>query len=628
MSDSASDAGTAEFNLLWRDVSTLCGSKIQNKKTEQQMSVAETSPQRKGLQSPKALNCRRFTGFYNGDSPGDVEPSQDIIWDSTSPTAATSGHRNTRVVEISDIVNRIAPKEIKQQAAESALLQWIGDSVPCTPDIPKHRVRRKSRQNTVEDLVKLARQFDKNMQDRESLEGIHNNFNSSVSDCANTSKPKLRPADKMKGLQCSSSSDAVEAELQALFDCSTQKVSGRLSQGSSASARSQVVEGESVAAHLVETGQTRLKASEKSVPAAEVKAAALGSNDDFDDDWENDDLLNDPLLLELTQNPPRLLDKFEPALQSYANTENSQSHSGFQSTTKTMCAHQPTAAKSKLTCSTLQELCPKPKTTHRSTFKLEPNPHFQAKKAYKPTVTDVQPKLQICPTNLATTKTLCKPDKTTDFKADICEAADSLQGISDSLWDDGDDDTLLYQVCDSVERISNSQLDQVSFRHKKWQYFLEERGQKGTTTVPIGTVTSSTKRESPHGFVRSNSLPATSSGAGSYRGWDIAMKAANKKSQMSQSLPGQHTALGTFNQSQDASGKCHTGNDGATKACMGAAKTSPTAFKRNFSDSAVTSNKVFVTSQATGKCSAADIERKKQEALARRRQRLQNGPKP
>lgn len=123
MSDSAADAGTAEFNLLWRDVSTLCGSKIQNRKTEQQMSVAETSPQRKGefadskcfrlwfkvsqeeplmmlrvylagLQSPKALNCRRFTGFHNGDSPGDVEPSQDIIWDSTSPTAASgkSGH--------------------------------------------------------------------------------------------------------------------------------------------------------------------------------------------------------------------------------------------------------------------------------------------------------------------------------------------------------------------------------------------------------------------------------------------------------------------------------------------------------------------------------------------------------
>lgn len=44
-----------------------------------------------GLRSPKASNCRRFPGFHNGDSPGDVEPSQDIIWDPTSPTAASSG---------------------------------------------------------------------------------------------------------------------------------------------------------------------------------------------------------------------------------------------------------------------------------------------------------------------------------------------------------------------------------------------------------------------------------------------------------------------------------------------------------------------------------------------------------
>lgn len=434
------------------------------------------------------------------------------------------------------------------------------------------------RQNAVEDLVKLARLFDKNMQDRESLEGVHNSF----SECANTSKPKLRPADKMKGLQCSSSSDSVEAELQALFDCSTQKVSGRLSQGSTASVSSQ---DKPVAAHLVET---RLKAPEKSVPAAEVKAAALGSNDDFDDDWENDDLLNDPLLLEITQNPPRLLDKSEPLVQSNTNTENSQSCSGFQSTTKTACARQPSAANSKLTCSSLQELCPKPKTTNRSTFKLEPNPHFQAKNPSKPTVPGVQPKPQICLTNSAIAKPLCQSDRTSNFKAHICEAADSLQGISDSLWDDGDDDTLLYQVCDSVERISNSQLDQVSSRHKKWPHLLEERGPKCTTPVPIGTAGSSTKRESPRTFVRSNSLPATSSGAVSFRGWDIPMKSTNNKSQMSQSLPGCRVALGTFNQSRDSSGKRHTGNDGATEACMG---TSHTAFKRNFSDSAVTSNK-------------------------------------
>lgn len=45
-----------------------------------------------GFQSPKAINCRRFTGFNYGDSPGDVEPSQDIIWDPTSPTAAATGN--------------------------------------------------------------------------------------------------------------------------------------------------------------------------------------------------------------------------------------------------------------------------------------------------------------------------------------------------------------------------------------------------------------------------------------------------------------------------------------------------------------------------------------------------------
>lgn len=48
MSDSATDAGTAEFNLLWKRVSTLCGSKTQNKKTGQQMSAAESSPLSKG----------------------------------------------------------------------------------------------------------------------------------------------------------------------------------------------------------------------------------------------------------------------------------------------------------------------------------------------------------------------------------------------------------------------------------------------------------------------------------------------------------------------------------------------------------------------------------------------------
>lgn len=48
MSDSAADAGTTEFTHLWRRVSKICGSKIQNTKTEQHISTAEMSPQRNG----------------------------------------------------------------------------------------------------------------------------------------------------------------------------------------------------------------------------------------------------------------------------------------------------------------------------------------------------------------------------------------------------------------------------------------------------------------------------------------------------------------------------------------------------------------------------------------------------
>lgn len=43
------------------------------------------------FQSPKGRRCSRYPGLDYGDSPGDVEPSQDIFWDSTSPTAAISG---------------------------------------------------------------------------------------------------------------------------------------------------------------------------------------------------------------------------------------------------------------------------------------------------------------------------------------------------------------------------------------------------------------------------------------------------------------------------------------------------------------------------------------------------------
>lgn len=432
--------------------------------------------------------------------------------------------------------------------------------------------------------MKLARQFDQNMQDRESSEGVPNN--SGFSQRGNAGGAKLRSAHQMKDLQWSSSADRVEAELQALFDCSTQKVSGRLSQGSLASSCSQEVKAEPAAALSKRSRQTGLS-SERPVPAAELKAAALGSNSDFDDDWDNDELLNDPLLLEMTHDPPQLHDQPKTTSQPHTEEESDRSCSGFQSA-KAACVRQPSAAHSTPAYSTLQELCPTLKTTNRSTFKLLPNLHFQAKDISRPALTPLQPKPRSSPVSSATAKTLRQRAKAADSHTG---APGCCQAVSDSLWDDGDDDTLLYQVCDSVERISSTQSDQVSSSHKN-QPAGGERAQMCTTPVPIDAGGSSrAPQQSPRTFVRSNSLPATSSGAGNYRGWDFPMRGANNKPQTSQSLPGSHMAVGNFSQSRDWSGKSHTGNDGAPQACMVTTRTSHTAFKRNFSDSAVPINK-------------------------------------
>ncbi|KAE8281057.1 Ewing's tumor-associated antigen 1 [Larimichthys crocea] len=556
----------------------------------------------KDLQSPKRRGCSRYPDSNNGDSPGDVEPTQDIFWDSTSPTPANTGLRNNRVVEISDIVNRIAPKDVERKGTESPLLQWIGDSaVPCTPYAPRPRVRKKSsRQSSVDDLMKLARQFDENMQqDRETSEQL-NAVNNDLSERGSASKTKLTETSSSSNAKhpgCPSSSDQVEADLHALFDCSTQKVSGRLSQGSSASARSQEIKHQPASSSSTERRQS-----------------------------ENPDQQHDT------------------TVQSNTKANTTQFTSGCRPAAITNSAHQLSNSHSKPSCSTLQELCPKPKTTNRSTFKLEPNPHFQpraaAKEVSKSSFSVLQPKSQMSEQRSATTKTPSTPktDKITNDQRETRVAADSVKDISDSLWDDGDDDALLYQVCDSVERISNSQPQQVSpgDRQEK-QETAVDRQRKTTTPLPIDAVRRSANaaagadRQSPCAFARSNSLPGTSCEAVNYQGWNVPMKGANNKSRMSQSLPGSHMSLGTFSQRRDSSGTFQAGNANAkphTVTARPPQKSHQAAFKRNVSDSAVISNKVFVTSQMTGKCSAAEIERKKQEALARRRLRMQNTPKP
>lgn len=461
--------------------------------------------------------------------------------------------------------------------------------------------------------MKLARQFDENMQqDRETSEQL-NTINNNLNECVNTSKTKLTQTSlpsNVKDLKCPSSSDQVEAELHALFDCSTQKVSGRLSQGSSTSAHSQEIKHQPLTSTAAEPRQSQLKSADKSGPAAhpaeEKGSGGFSANncDDFDDDWENDDLLNDSFVLAMTQNPDQQHDTdTKITLQSNTKTNTTQSTSVCKPTVNTSSAHQPSNVHSKPSFSALQELCPKPKTTNRSTFKLEPNPHFQpktaAKEVSKSGFTVIQPQSKMSDQKYATTKTLSIPipDKITNNQKGTCVAA--VKDISDSLWDDGDDDALLYQVCDSVERISNSQPQQASpSTCQEKQDIAADRQRKPPAPLPINTsrlmnAGASANRQSPCAFVRSNSLPGTSSQTVNYQGWNVPMMGANSKSRMSQSLPG---SRGTFNQCRDSSGTFQAGNVGMKPHTVTArapqnSKSHHTAFKRNVSDSAAISNK-------------------------------------
>ncbi|KAJ7317782.1 hypothetical protein JRQ81_003944 [Phrynocephalus forsythii] len=110
----------------------------------------------------------------------DNDMQQEIFWDPYSPIACQldNGRRkhtvNGRMVEISEIVNRIAPQDDKPACYEGNLLGlWIGDdAIPCTPGITKTRSRTKGNgarglqlRNREEELMKLAKQFDKNLTD-------------------------------------------------------------------------------------------------------------------------------------------------------------------------------------------------------------------------------------------------------------------------------------------------------------------------------------------------------------------------------------------------------------------------------------------------------------------------------
>ncbi|KAM9271628.1 ewing's tumor-associated antigen 1 [Morus bassanus] len=316
----------------------------------------------------------------------DTDIQHEIFWDPHSPIAQRLGSGKNKqstgrcAVEISEIVNRIAPQDEKAACNEGSLLgTWIGeDAIPCTPGVVKVRPRTKLSctrdlkiKNPEEELMKLAKEFDKNLVELDAVqeqEKLGHDFIQTTSESLNNSKDEvnmknlkrllgevserdtalsLKSAGQSTGIAaaepCQSSSQRsidLEAEiaLHALFDCSTQKCSGQLSQGllavsfnNSFHENKSTLEEEHLPEQMKDMQRGNSEAYRKDTPCAlgsvnqtfpnpdthmvtkknpcSLKTQLVVSsklagvvNDDFDD-WDTDFLADDSFVMEITQNP-------------------------------------------------------------------------------------------------------------------------------------------------------------------------------------------------------------------------------------------------------------------------------------------------------------------------------------
>lgn len=210
--------------------------------------------------------------------------------------------------------------------------------------------------------MKLAKQFDINMtrQDKEKQQESterRNKLNKLQSDGkARTERSTSVKVSSEQLTSCSSQARQEEAALQALFDCPTQHVSGRLSPPSVNCTP------ESKTEPVAPAEQKSSSAAIKSTPVDAPKTTKV----DFDDDWENDDLLNDSFVLEMTQNPVPLNVAQKP---STAQPESCSSRCNFVAKVHPSVKE---TQKSTSKTSTFTKTLPEVKTSNQSTFRSKP----------------------------------------------------------------------------------------------------------------------------------------------------------------------------------------------------------------------------------------------------------------
>ncbi|NXU36617.1 ETAA1 protein, partial [Drymodes brunneopygia] len=506
----------------------------------------------------------------------DADTQQEIFWDSHSPIAHRPGNGKTTqstsrcAVEISEIVNRIAPQDEKAACNEGSLLgTWIGeDAIPCTPVVVKGRARTKLSylkiKNPEEELMKLAKEFDKNLVELDAVqeqEKLGPNFIQTTSELSSNSKDEinmtnqksllgegseidttvsLKPVGQSTGIPvaepCQSSSQKsvdLEAEkaLHALFDCSTQKCSGQLSQGLSDISlnvsfhkikstleeenlpkKIEAVQHGNSEAYQKDTlfavgsvDQTVPKPdndtlTEKNAPYLKTQLVASTKlvgvvNDDFDD-WDTDLLADDSFVMQITQNPELISTEEPPQIPANPCVRDfSDASRTKQRKTKALhgkCDIKPdkidsvwkSAQNSDLNCTPVSVQSEvkngnesKPKSDALPLFPSRSNPHRQP--AGKPgnnthtiscqsssVATNLKPNDLTKVVNQANTghSNQVEIPKKCPLSFDNWNEpkfSDDILGMfcgSDSLWDANyEDDELLYQVCDDIEKQTQSQ---------------------------------------------------------------------------------------------------------------------------------------------------------------------------
>ncbi|KAL7405267.1 hypothetical protein ABVT39_026282 [Epinephelus coioides] len=628
------------------------------RQTQQTQVDPPKSPQL-DFKTPTRIPRSTAVSVFSGESPqNDSDFQQDIIWDATSPSPNRLGKRGktqrAEVVNISEIVNRIAPKHGRPKVAEPTLQQWIGDSatIPCTPDVQVPKPKKKSpRPNGVDDLLKLAKQFDFNMfrQDEEEAEDLHQQSlellsedildweNGSQNDFSlslpGNSHPAVKPVAAAAAATTATTATETDVQLQLdqymeddldfLFDGPTQHVSGNLSQVSSAQP-SQVKPSSSEA-----SGKLSASSHGPTAGASTTNTKGVSAKDEFEDDW--DDLLNDSLVLEMTQNPQSFI------APKHCSTQKPPSQIKYQ-------------RQSPATVQSAVSKVEKDNVRPRTTFKLESNPNFFVGKTQTDTRTnskdynsktaekDSQHKFlsvksvlvevgsqrawqtntvksdtqfhqstsvakhNTAASHTSATKTTqsfpIKPAvvssrSETPAVSDLLDEDLSSFFLSDPVWDDLADDDLLCEMCEDLENQIQSAENVSTKQTQSNQRAALQLSNRNLQ--PASQQTFQFKKQTP------TSLPHASGRPAGGFGYKVA---------------GGHTHAKNTSGSTNSS-TCVQRSSWVQSAPQGNSHKDQFTFKKP-------NNPVStVTTTAVGKCSAAEIEMKKQQAMERRRQRLQ-----